>query len=66
MVVDVAGSHRDIIEPLATEESDLQSSSTEAPEPSFTLQIPDVEIKKISSQMPFRYILYFMIIFHIL
>uniref|UniRef100_A0A0R3RFK3 WGS project CBMI000000000 data, contig n=1 Tax=Elaeophora elaphi TaxID=1147741 RepID=A0A0R3RFK3_9BILA len=66
VVVDVAGSHRDIIQPLSTEESDLQSSSTGLPEPSVTLQIPDVEMRKISSHKPFLYTLYFMIIFHVL
>ncbi|KAL3989947.1 Glypican family protein [Acanthocheilonema viteae] len=66
VVVDVASSHRDTTGPLATEESDLQSSSTSASEPSVTLKVPDVEIVKISSHKPFPYILYFLTIFHIL
>uniref|UniRef100_A0A1I7W276 Helo_like_N domain-containing protein n=1 Tax=Loa loa TaxID=7209 RepID=A0A1I7W276_LOALO len=50
VVVDVAGSHRDIIEPLGSEESDLSSSSTSATKLNFTLQLPDVQISKISPQ----------------
>ncbi|CAG9539545.1 unnamed protein product [Cercopithifilaria johnstoni] len=65
VVVDVAGSHRDNIEPLATEEFDLQSSSINASEPNVTLQVPDVETAKTSRKI-FSCILYFMIIFHIL
>lgn len=66
MVVDVAGSHRDIIESLAVEESDSESDSTSGPKPSVVLQAPDVEITKSSPQKLFSYVLYFMIIFHIL
>lgn len=66
MVIDVAGSHRDIIESLAVEESDLQSSNTRAFEPNVTLQVPNIETMKISSQKSLPRVLYFMIIFHIL
>ncbi|EFO28380.2 hypothetical protein LOAG_00112 [Loa loa] len=66
VVVDVAGSHRDIIEPLGSEESDLSSSSTSATKLNFTLQLPDVQISKISPQKSFRCVLYFIIIFHVL
>uniref|UniRef100_A0A915PNP0 Uncharacterized protein n=1 Tax=Setaria digitata TaxID=48799 RepID=A0A915PNP0_9BILA len=48
IVVDVAGSHRDITE-LATEESDIRNRSTIAPEPSVTLPMPHLEIAKISA-----------------
>ncbi|VDM95907.1 unnamed protein product [Thelazia callipaeda] len=50
IVIDIAGSHRDISEPSATDKSDLQSTTTVVPELKVTQPKVNVTVAKISTR----------------